>query len=71
MFKNRTLQVDVVKKNEKVAEPDLISDMKLENKRIWITQTIESSIKKIGIAVCAYVVLDTARKVAVELAKQQ
>jgi len=71
MFKNRTVQVDVVKKNTKATESSVIDDMKLENKRIYITNLVQSSIKKIAIGVCAYVILDTVRQVAVEKAKSQ
>lgn len=67
MFRNRTLQVDVVKKTnkEEVPEEGLGFEEKLD--------IVEKKTKKLFLAggafVLAYVLLDTVRQVAVEMAK--
>jgi hypothetical protein len=70
MFRNRQLHVEMVKKpkNENT-EPDEKS-IDLEGKTAIISHAVERSIVKIGVAVCAYVVIDTARKVLIEVAKK-
>jgi hypothetical protein len=70
MFK-RTLQVDVVK--EKKAKPETVENPgpSFEEKAVIIGRLVERSIKKITIAVCAVIVLDTIRRVAVEVASQE
>jgi hypothetical protein len=71
MFGRRTVQVDVVKKKTEQNTSSVADEIALEKKRAWVSATIQKSIVKIGIAVCAYVILDTARQVAVEAAKSE
>jgi hypothetical protein len=61
---NRKLQVDVVKA-KRSAPVAAESGPTFEEKAIIVTASTERVVKKIGYAVCAYVVLDTLRKVAV------
>lgn len=61
---NRKIQVDVVKAT-KSAPVETISGPTFEEKAVIITASAERVVKKIGFAVCAYVVLDTVRKMAV------
>ena len=62
---NRKLQVDVVKGSKshdvKPGQPAISMDEKAE----IISDVIQKSVKTVGLAVCAYVLLDTVRKVAV------
>lgn len=71
MFGDRQFHVDLVKKpkNENPAPNEMSID--LEGKTAIISHAVERSIRKIGIAVCAYVVFDTFRKVMVEIAKSE
>ena len=62
---NRTLRVDVVKKEKSQTMGTNHDDTDFADKATIIGVVVESAIKKIGIAVCAYVILDTVRKVAV------
>jgi hypothetical protein len=65
MLKNRSIQVDLVKKgNTKDDETDQ-PQIGFEDKAKIISGVIETSVKKVGLVVCAYVLLDTVRKVAV------
>jgi hypothetical protein len=62
---NREVKVDLVKKgksNKDETNPNYIG---FEDKAKIIGGLLDNSVKKIGIAVCAYVLLDTVRKVAV------
>jgi hypothetical protein len=61
---NRRIQVDVVKAT-KSAPGKTDSGPTFEEKAVIITESTERVVKKIGYAVCAYVVLDTIRKMAV------
>jgi len=63
MLKNRTISVDLVKKG--TTNTDDQSGIGFEEKAKIIGGLIEDSAIKIGIGVCAYVLLDTVRKVAV------
>lgn len=66
MLKNRSIQVDLVKTkdNAKDANADQ-SQIGFEEKAKIIGELLEDGVKKIGLVVCAYVLLDTVRKVAV------
>lgn len=68
MFRDRALQVNVVKKTPKSTEEGQ-NGMSFEDKLVMVSVSIERGIKKIGLAVCAYVILDTVRKVAIEKTK--
>lgn len=66
MLKNRSIQVDLVKTkgNTKDVEADQ-AQIGFEDKAKIISGVVESGVKKVGLVVCAYVLLDTVRKVAV------
>jgi hypothetical protein len=66
---NRKLQMEIVKKTK--TQPTEIADQgpQFEEKVTIVTRSVEKGIKKIAIAVCAYVLLDTFRKVMVESSK--
>jgi hypothetical protein len=62
---NRTLRVDLVKKNESHQVDKNQDDTDFADKATIVGIVVEGAIKRVGIAVCAYVVLDTIRRVAV------
>ncbi|MET0786295.1 MAG: hypothetical protein ABWY25_06275 [Paenisporosarcina sp.] len=62
---NRTLRVDVVKKEKEPTVNTNQFEDSFADKATITGVVVEGAIKKIGIAVCAYVVLDTIRRVAV------
>lgn len=66
MLRNRSIQVDLVKTkdNAKDANADQ-PQIGFEDKAKIISGVIETGVKKVGLVVCAYVLLDTVRKVAV------
>ena len=66
---NRRIQMDIVKATKPQAAASEESGPQFEDKVIIVTKSIEKGIRKIAIAVCAYVVLDTFRKVVVESSK--
>jgi len=66
----RRLQVDVVRaKKAQVTNSD-IPEVTFEDKTEIVVKVVERCIRKIGIAVAAYVVLDTLRKIAIEAASE-
>lgn len=62
---NRKLQVDVVKAKKSAPVEIEQTGPTFEEKAVIVTASVERAIKKVGFAVCAYVLLDTIRKVAV------
>jgi hypothetical protein len=64
MFK-RTLQVEVVKKKKSQDTETPNSEDEIESAMVSVPFTIDNAIKKIGLIVCAYVILDTVRQVVV------
>lgn len=62
---NRTLEVDVVKKGKTPKTEPSQPEVDFEEKAKVISNLLENGIKKVGLVICAYVVLDTVRKVAV------
>jgi len=62
---NRALRVDFVKKENESQVNTNQDDTDFADKATIMGVVVESAIKKVGIAVCAYVLLDTIRKVAV------
>lgn len=69
MFK-RTLQIDVVKANKKqTPETENLETEKNDNLAI-VLDGMNKVVKTIGLVVCTYVVMDTARQVVVESARQ-
>jgi hypothetical protein len=62
---NRELKVDLVKKGKSQEIETDQSKMAFNEKAEVISDIVDQSIKKIGVAVCVYVLLDTVRKVAV------
>ena len=63
---NRKIVVDLVKKDMKQGPVgDNQNDTDFADKATITGVVIESAIKKVALGVCAYVVLDTVRKVAV------
>jgi hypothetical protein len=68
---NRTLKVDVVK--EKKAKPEIAENPgpSFEEKAVMIGRLLERSIKKLTIAVCVVILVDTIRRVAVEATSAQ
>lgn len=65
---NRSLQVSMVKKGQGQESEDGTPELTFEQKTIVVSDSIERAIRKIGFAVCAYVVLDTIRQVVVKTA---
>lgn len=70
MFRNRQLHVEMVKKPKNENAESEETSIDLEARTEMISRAVERSIVKIGIAACAYVVVDTARKVLIEVAKK-
>jgi hypothetical protein len=66
---NRRLQVDLVKSAKMQPAEIAGQGPQFEEKVTIVTRSVEKGIKKIAIAVCAYVLLDTFRKVMVESSK--
>jgi hypothetical protein len=66
---NRRLQVDLVKSTKTQPAESDPQGPQFEEKVTIVTRSIEKGIKKVAIAVCAYVLLDTFRKVVVESSK--
>jgi hypothetical protein len=62
---NRTLTVDVVKKGKSHEDEINQSEAEFDDKAKSIGVVIGQGIKQIGYVICAYVVLDTVRKVVV------
>jgi hypothetical protein len=62
---NRELKVDLVKKGKSQEIETDQSKMAFNEKAEIISDIVGENIKKIGVAVCVYVLLDTVRKVAV------
>jgi len=62
---NRTIRVDVVKKEKTPTMNTNQIEDSFADKATIAGVVVEGAIKKIGIAVCAYVILDTVRRVAV------
>lgn len=69
MLKKRALQVNLVKKPKDASQEPDVKSIDFEGKTDIVERAVEKMIKKVGFAVCAYVVLDTIRKVAIEKAK--
>lgn len=65
MFKNRALQVRVVKTNTATPEKPASIDPTFENKVATIAKYAQVVLKQAAIAGAAYIVLDTFRQVAV------
>jgi hypothetical protein len=64
MLKNHSLSVDLVKKNKAHDETNN-TDIGFEEKARIISSIVESNAVKVGLAVCAYVLLDTFRKATI------
>jgi hypothetical protein len=62
---NRELKVDLVKKEKTHNTEPTQSGVGFEEKAKIISGLVENAVIKIGLAVGAYVILDTVRKVAV------
>lgn len=70
MFKNRAIQVKMVKTDkEELAAP--LNDVDFEVKVTTITNAIETSIKKLGVAVLTYVAADTFRQILIQRASRR
>ena len=67
---NRTLRVDLVKKTKPQTTEADHTEIAFEDKATIVATVVERSIRKIGIIVCAYVVLDTVRRIAVASASE-
>ncbi len=68
---NRQVRVELVKKNK--SQDTIVTDQPeigFEEKAAIAATILERSIKKIGLVVCAYVVLDTIRRIAVASASE-
>lgn len=65
MFGNRTVQIGLAKKPEVITDDNNYAD------KITVTSVcVDSAIRKLGLAVAGYVLLDTFRKVMVEKTKK-
>lgn len=62
---NREVKVDLVKKSKSHENETTKPDIGFEKKAKIIGNILEEGTRKIGWFVCAYVVLDTVRKVAI------
>jgi uncharacterized metal-binding protein len=62
---NREIKVDLVKKGKSQEIETDQSKTTFNEKAEVISDIVGENIKKIGVAVCVYVLLDTVRKVAV------
>jgi len=71
MWKNKSLQVKVVDQKKEQNTAPARQDVGFEKKTKIVGSTLEGSIKKIGIAVCSYVILDTIRQVVVNAMKPE
>ena len=68
-MRNRALQIDWVKKGTSQDTASDQPEIELERKVAVVTQAVERGIRKVGIVVCAYVILDTVRQVVVASTK--
>lgn len=66
---NRTIQMKVTKTPKAKSENVNTNETECEGKTAIIAYTIDRGFRKIGAAVCAYVVLDTMRQVLIARAK--
>ena len=67
---NREIKVGLVKRGtEQTSMSPEENEANLEAKVAVVTKAVERGIRKIGIVVCAYVVLDTVRQVIVKSSK--
>ncbi len=62
---NREIKVDLVKKGKSHENETDQPQIAFEDKAKIIGDVIGESVKKVGLLVCAYVLLDTVRKVTV------
>jgi hypothetical protein len=62
---NREIKVDLVKKGKSQKIETDQSKTTFNEKAEVISDIVGENIKKIGVAICVYVLLDTVRKVAV------
>ena len=65
MFKNRALQVRVVKTSTATPEPQVSLDTPFEKKVAIIANVAQKVLKQAAIAGAAYIILDTFRQVAI------
>lgn len=70
MMFNRALQVKVIKSNKKDEPQADQTDATYEGKVAIVGHFVERAIKRIGITVITYVVVDTIRQVMVAQANQ-
>ena len=68
-MRNRALQIDFVKKGSSQDATSDQPEMSLEDKVTYVIVAVERGIKKVGLVVCAYVILDTVRQVVVASTK--
>ena len=61
----RTLQIDVVKKSPQNANSEN-SESDIDSSLTIIPVTVDNAIKRVGMVICAYVILDTIRQVIVK-----
>lgn len=69
MFK-RELQVKMVKPKKKADDETETVETEVNDNASIVATVVDRGIKKIGLIICAYVVLDTFRKVLVEQASK-
>lgn len=72
MFRNRALEVKMVKNTKKADSDDIETlDIHAERSVAIVANTFDRAMRKIGIIVCTYVVLDTLRQVMVASASKR
>lgn len=69
MFKNRALQVRMVKPNED-PKTEHVDTLNFEAEANIIADAFKHSVKTVSLAVCGFVVLDTIRQVLVTKASK-
>lgn len=67
---NREIQVKMVKKTKNETEVDT-TDSHFEGKAAIISNAVDNGLKRIGIAIVSYVLVDTVRQVLVAKASKR
>lgn len=70
MFKNKAVQVSVVKTNENPNKEHVVDMLDFEAEATIIADAVKHSVKTIVLGVCGFVVLDTIRQVLVTKASK-
>lgn len=66
---NRALKVSVIKNDKQVVDSEFANG-EFYRRVTYVTDEVKSITKRFGIGIAGYVILDTVRKVLVEIAKK-